>query len=91
MTEHPDNVTDFPATRSFRRNGNGGGDFDARLRSLETTVARLDERMESVQQHGATKNDISTLKIWILGGVLSALVAGFVLAGTAIRAFLSGG
>ena len=52
--------------------GGGGGDgVDARLRAVEERLARLETRMESI----ATKEDIQTLKIWVLGGALSSVVA----------------
>jgi len=38
-------------------------------------------------QHLATKNDVTNLKVWILGGVLSAMVIAAGLAAAVVKAF----
>lgn len=58
-------------------NGDGsGGGIDARLRSLEVQMAKIRVRTEHIEKNMATKTDISNIKVWVLGGVLSALAAG---------------
>ena len=48
-------------------NGNGrGGDTSERL-------VRLEERVDGIKEHMATKNDIASLKVWISVGLLSAI------------------
>ena len=46
--------------------GPNGGGFSERL-------ARVEEKLDSIKEHGATKNDISKVKIWFLVGVVSAI------------------
>ncbi|MCY4287685.1 MAG: hypothetical protein OXC63_03750 [Aestuariivita sp.] len=58
----------------------GGGDIEARLRSLEINVARIDERKISIHENSATKADIANLKIWFL---LIAFTLGIAAAGAA--------
>ena len=45
---------------------NGGGNYGERL-------ARIEARLDSIERHGATKNDISQVKIWFLVGVIAAI------------------
>ena len=49
-------------------NGSGGGGppYGERL-------ARIEAHLDSIKEHGATKDDISKVKIWFLGGVLAAI------------------
>ena len=50
-------------------------------------MARLDERVASMQANMATKNDITGLKVWILAGVLSGIIIAAVIAATVVKAF----
>ncbi len=59
-----DNVV--PMERPAAHGGFNGGGYGERL-------ARIETKVESIQEHGATKNDISQVKIWFLGGVLAAI------------------
>ena len=45
-------------------------------------LARIDERVKSIRENMAVKDDITSLKVWILGGALSAMLvaAGIALA-----------
>ena len=61
--------------------------MDARLRSLEVQVARIDERVLAMQENMAKKNDVTNLKVWILGGVLGAIATGAVVATLVVKAF----
>lgn len=64
--------------------GGGGGDgVDARLRAVEDRLARLETRMEYM----ATKEDIQKLKIWVLGGVLSSVVAAIPIALLVVKVY----
>ena len=75
-----------PPSRAPNGGGNGNG-FDARLRALEIQVARIVERIAAMQENMAKKNDITGLKVWILGGVLSGIILGVVIATAVVKAF----
>ena len=51
---------------------------DSRLRALEVQLTRMDEQLRSITENMAGQKDIklavANLKIWILTGVLSAIV-----------------
>ena len=51
---------------SSGRNGNGGGGPGERL-------ARIEEKLASIKEYGATKDDITKVKLWFLGGMLAAV------------------
>ena len=36
-------------------------------------LARIEAQLDSIREHGATKDDISKVKIWFLGGVPAAI------------------
>ena len=42
-----------------------------------------------MQENMAKKNDITSLKVWILGGVLSAILIGAGIAAMVVKAFFS--
>ena len=42
-----------------------------------------------MQENMAKKNDVTGLKVWILGGVLSAIVIAAIIAATVVKAFFS--
>ena len=87
MTSGPAEVVQLDPTKNLSGNGGGNGS-DGHLRSVEIDVARIDERVSAIQEHMATKNDVTGLKVWILVGVLSGGVAAAGLAVVAMRAFL---
>ena len=64
--EYGDNVSPFPDRKRPGSSGPGNGGFGERL-------ARIEAQLESIKEHGATKDDISKVKIWFLGGVLAAI------------------
>ena len=79
MADRADNVTPLRPTQDVTDKGTGnGGGFDERLRTLEILVARIDERVVAIQkditENIPKKNDVTGLKVWILGGVLSGIV-----------------
>ena len=76
----------FPNPTPPGRTEGGGGD-DSRLRALEEGMARLDERVGAIKEHMAEKNDITSLKVWILGGVLAAIAVGAGIAAAVVKAF----
>ena len=49
---------------------------------MEVDLARIDERVRSIRENMAVKHDVASLKVWILGGTLSAtlVAAGIALA-----------
>ena len=55
--------------------GGSGGGTDLRLRSLEVQMAEVKVRTEHIEKNMATKTDISNIKVWVLGGVASAMAA----------------
>ena len=86
MTLHP-SATGSPPTQPPDRGGNGSG-FEGRLRKLAINVARIDKRVQAMQKEMATKNDVTGLKVWVLGGVLGAIVVSIPIAITFAKAFL---
>ena len=64
--EFEDNVSQLPAGRKSTPSGPGNGNFGERL-------ARIEAQLDSIKEHGATKGDISKVKIWFLAGVLAAI------------------
>lgn len=76
-----------PPASSTPAGGGNGTDFESRLRALEIHVARIDERVAAIQESMASKNDIASLKVWILGGVLSAIAVAAGIAVTIVKAF----
>ena len=65
-----DSTSPDPQDLGGTGNGNSGG-IDARLRAVENRLIKLETRMEVV----ATKEDIKSVKIWVLIGFLSAIPA----------------
>lgn len=84
---HPLPTSSPPPSRATNGGGNGNG-FDARLRVLEIHVARIDERVAAMQENMAKKNDVTSLKVWILGGALSGAIVGGATAVAIVKAFL---
>lgn len=54
-------------------NGNGGGGGPSQSERLARVEAQLEALNDTIKTHGATKDDISKVKIWFLGGVLAAI------------------
>ena len=65
----------------------GGSGVKARLRMLEIQVARVEVRVDNIEKNMATKTDISNLKVWILGGVLSGIVIAATISAVVVKAF----
>ena len=83
-----ENVTPIDRGGKQISGGNGGGgEFDNRLRSLEQNHTGLKKDIAWIKKTMATKNDISNLKIWILGGVLGAIVIAAGIAAAVVKAF----
>lgn len=59
-----------PPTAESSHGGGSGTPPGERLARVE---ARLDSLHTLISEHMATKNDISKVKIWFLGGVLAAI------------------
>ncbi len=70
-------------------NGGGSGGIEARLRGLEIQMARIEVRVDNIEANMATKTDISNLKVWILGGVLSGIVLAVTIATIVVKAFFT--
>ncbi|MDE0238920.1 MAG: hypothetical protein OXQ84_01800 [bacterium] len=87
MTDKVRHLHTVPPVAQPGANG-GGDDFDTRLRALEIQMGRMDERVAGMQENMATKNDITNLKVWILGGVLSGIILAALIAVTVVKAFL---
>ena len=90
MTDPADNVTSFhrPRREAERPGGGNGNGYDKRLRDLEQTVARIDERV----QHLATREDLErmqkNLHKWISSSLIAALIA---IALALLRTFIDSG
>ncbi len=67
--------------------GNNGSDLDARLRENEIKLTRIEERVDGIKENMATKNDITNLKGWILGGVISTALVAMGFAAIVMKAF----
>ena len=78
----------IPSPPARSTNGIGGNGYDSGLRHLEVQIARIDERVKAIQENMAQKNDVISLKVWILGGVLSAIIVGAGIAATVSKVFL---
>ena len=83
---HPFQTSSPPPSRASNGGGNGNN-FDTRLRALEIQVARIDERVAAMQENMAKKNDVTSLKVWILGGLLSGVFLGAATGATIAKAF----
>ena len=57
------------------------GAVEQRLGTVEKNIAVLDERT----QYLATKDDVSQLKVWVLGGVLGGMAAGIPITISALK------
>ena len=55
-----------PVPQQIPPGGGGGGNLESRIAYLEATVPHL-----------ATKADIANLKVWIMGGVITAIIITF--------------
>lgn len=69
--------------------GGGGGDdgVEKRLRELENKVVRLEEKVDNINNNMATKTDIEKIKVWVLSGILSAVVLSATIASLIFRFF----
>lgn len=91
MSEDQDNVLDHPTRSPPSRGGSDGGGFDdERLRAVEVGLAKLETKVDGLDQKVATKTDISNLKVWVLGGVLGAIGIAATIATIIVKAFFSG-
>lgn len=83
-----ENVKPFPQPPPPDRGGSGNGG-DSRLRALEVSMVRAQEQLDNIKENMAVKKDISDLKVWILAGVLGAIVVAASIAATVVKAFFS--
>ena len=60
------------AEKSHGGNGGGRGSED-RLRNVEIQLAEIRTKLDTQLDHLATKNELTTLKVWVLGGVLGGM------------------
>ena len=92
----------FPQDRSRRVNGNGGGDgISYRLRALEEDVRGIKQDLKAVDDRLHTvEGDLKVIKerlshtatkAWVLGGVLSGMVAAGAIGVGLARLLSSGG
>ena len=76
-----------PAPVAGRSGDNGDGN------GLRERLARLEKKVEDIKEHMAVKNDITSVKVWVLIGALTAVVSGIGIALTVAllvaRAFIS--
>ena len=79
---------DPPATeRSHGGNGHNGGGrgSEDRLRNVEIQLAEIRTKLDTQLDHLATKNELTTLKVWVLGGVLGGMAIAASIAVAIIR------
>ena len=76
-----DKVTNISEGREIKRQGNSGNGGNGH--DLHGRVSALEAHL----QHLATKNDITNLKVWILGGVLGGIAIASGIAATVVKAF----
>ena len=80
--QRPIEQEDPPAAeKSHGGNGSGRGSED-RLRNVEIQLAEIRTKFDTKLDHLATKNELTTLKVWVLSGVLGgmAIAAGIAVA-----------
>jgi len=58
-----------------------------RVTPVEVYVARIYERVASMQENMVNKNDVTGLEVWILGGVISAIGAAAAISAIVVKAF----
>ena len=86
MAEHYDLQQE--RDQRFLRGGPPGGEtFDDRLRELEIAMAKVTTEVKNIEKNMASSKDISDLKAWILGGVLSAIAVAATIAAVVVKAF----
>lgn len=72
------------AEKSHGGNGGGRGSED-RLRNVEIQLAEIRTKLDTQLDHLATKNELTTLKVWVLSGVLGGMaIAAGIAAGIAV-------
>ena len=67
---------DPPATeRRHDGNGHNGGGrgSEDRLRNAEIQLAKIETKFDTELGHLATKNDLTTVKVWVLSGLLGGM------------------
>ncbi|MCY4041825.1 MAG: hypothetical protein OXF72_11310 [Gammaproteobacteria bacterium] len=69
------------------RQPSGEGPTNGGQAAVRERLARLEENIKGVREQMATKKDISDLKVWILGGVLSAIMVAAGIATLIVKAF----
>lgn len=77
MADQEDNVYVLPG---------GPNGPDDRLRNVELQVTAMARDLRHMRERMATDKDISDLKVWVLGGVLSAIVVGASIAALIVKA-----
>ena len=87
MPEPKSKVTQLETPRTVSATGGNGNGFETRLRALEVQVVRIDERVANMQENMAKKNDVTGLKVWILGGVLSAVGVAAAISAAVVKVF----
>lgn len=76
------NVEEFPRQGAKSSTGTGGNGGDVRER-----LARLEQKVDDMKETVATKNDVTQLKVWILSGVLGAILVAASISTLIVRAF----
>ena len=56
---------------------------------LEVMIARIDERVNHIQNHFATKEDLLGVKLWVVGGVIGGIVTAAGLVLLVLRLFIT--
>ena len=76
---------DPPATEKSHGGNGGGRGSEGRLRNVEIQLAEIRTKLDTQLDHLATKNELTTLKVWVLSGVLGGMaIAAGIAAGIAV-------
>ena len=81
-----DNIKRFPSQRPPGGDGPRDSEFGERIVRLEEKIVAMKDRIDNDL---ATKKNISDLKVWILGGVLSSIAVAATIATLIVKAFFS--
>ena len=76
---------DPPAIEKSHSGNGGGRGSEDRLRNVEIQLAEIRTRFDTQLNHLATKHELTTLKVWVLSGVLGGMaIAAGIAAGIAV-------
>ena len=78
------NIRELPDAGGKSPTGPTGNGTEIRER-----LARLEQKVDDMKEHMATKTDISNLKVWILSGTLGSIIVAATIAAVVVKAFFA--